>query len=471
MKSATKPRNGHGSLYKEVRFSPTATPIRRTQSVPNAYAVAQATQLLSQVTTATKGGDSATLSTSYLQQAQSLLNRQRVMVETERALFAEERELWVHERQILLTRIAELEALLKSNHTNISPPPTASTTTTTSTSQPSTDASTQKRTISFQLPFKPPHASSIPDPATLNTTSTNAQVWEGSSPGSRPTRVFPDAENPSHPQYTHHPSHPEHAGGVPSETVSALSLDRALSPKSRAVDATATTTSMSVPIEKLDSKLDGITLKSSALHPEIVARVMTPPSPASRETSPCSAAHRPVSDRRCSLKLKLADLGPPEKNLVKDAGHTPMVIIDREEEAEHLRQLAECNEDDGPSPEPSQGQTESTTTQSSTSPLAPAGAPRQPTESSDTYFADLPDDPALKGPLSLQNEEEHDSNFLRELDMKLLGEARQVLGGPPKEAEDGDEEETQGKKGQEQDPEIKFRKSTNFGTAFGAGLR
>lgn len=463
MKSSTKVRNGHGSLYKEVRFSPTATPIRRTQSVPNAYAVAHATQLLSQATT-TKGADSATLSASYLQQAQSLLNRQRMMVDTERALFAEERELWVQERQILLTRIAELESLLKrSAHGQTDNTPLTSA----STSASQTGASTQKRSISFQIPFKPPHYSSNPDQPSQNSSSNNAQVWEGSSPGSRPTRVFPDAENPDLLQ--HHPSSTDQGGDAGTGTglsVSALSLDRALSPKSHAADS-ATNLNMSVPIEKLDSKLDGITLKSSALHPEIVARVMTPPSPASRETSPCSSSHRSVSDRRCSLKLKLTDLGPPEKNLVKDAGHTPMVFIDRDEADTQTHSLKES---EGPSPSHSPSQNPS----NESSPLAP-GALRQPAESSDTYFADLPDDPALKGPLSLTNEEEHDSNFLRELDQKLLGEARQILGPPAGVKSEAAEESSQEAQGegqeQEQDPEIKFKKTTNFGTAFGTELR
>lgn len=462
MKSSTKVRNGHGSLYKEVRFSPTATPIRRTQSVPNAYAVAHATQLLSQASM-TKGADSATLSATYLQQAQRLLERQRTMVDTERALFAEERELWVYERQILLTRIAELESLLKNNahgHTDTTPPTSAST------SASQTGATTQKRSISFQIPFKPLHSSSSPDQLSQNSSSHNAQVWEGSSPGSRPTRVFPDAQGPDPQHYLSTTEQGGDAGTGTGLSVSALSLDRALSPKSRTADS-ATSVNMSVPIEKLDSKLDGITLKSSALHPEIVARVMTPPSPASRETSPSSSSHRSVSDRRCSLKLKLTDLGPPEKNLVKDAGHTPMVFIDRDEAD---TQMHSTKESEGPSPSQSPSQNPS----NQSSPLAPA-APRQPAESSDTYFADLPDDPALKGPLSLTNEEEHDSNFLRELDQKLLGEARQVLGPPAgmKSEAAQEEEDSKGEQEQEkeQDPEIKFKKTTNFGTAFGTELR
>ncbi|KAL5356567.1 hypothetical protein BJX96DRAFT_171731 [Aspergillus floccosus] len=421
--SSTKVPNGHGSLYKEVRFSPTATPIRRTQSVPHAHTVH--TQMLR------SKGDSATLSASYFQQVQALLDRQRAMIETERTLFAQERELWIHERHILLARITELEVLLKGQGDTSSSRgnsmPAAS----------STGASAPKRSISFQLPFGAPHSTGSPD----RNAATTAQVWEGSSPGSRPTRVFAD-EEPSDQQHLSIPEQGGHTSGALS--VSPLSLDAALSPKSRAVDSTANT-SIPVPIEKLDSRLDGITLKSSALPPEIVARVMTPPSPLSRETSPSSTSQKAL-ERRSSLKLKLSDLGPPETNLVRDAGHTPMVCIDRDEEAAQLSPKGDPLDTEGS--------------------LAPA-APRQPAENSDSYFADLPDDPALKGPLSLINEEEHDSDFLKELNQKLLDEARQVLGRSEPQEEDGTDIPEQG----DQDPEIKFKKTTNFGTAFGTELR
>ncbi|KAF9894032.1 hypothetical protein FE257_009004 [Aspergillus nanangensis] len=432
--SLTKVPNGHGSLYKEVRFSPTATPVRRTQSVPGSTHRAQML--------GTKG-DSATLSASYIQQAQALLDRQRVLLETERTIFAEERELWVHERQILLARIYELESLSKnqgsSRHTCSSEQAVSQ-----------MDTVVQKRSITFQLPFRHPRETGSPDQSPQN--STSAQVWEGSSPGSRPTRVFPDSETPD-PKSQQQSSIAEQGGGpgFGHLTVSAPSLDAALSPKSRAADSAANA-SISVPIEKLDSRLDGINLKSSALPPEIVARVMTPPSPSSREPSPASSSHKFPCDRRCSLKLKLSELGPPENNLVRDAGHTPMVLIDRDVDTEHPSPKEDPSvEDDDP--------------------LTPDTAPRQPAENSDSYFSDLPEDPALKGPLSLLNEEEHDTGFLNELNQKLLDEARQAVGrsGAPDPQEEAmaDPPPPQG----EQEPEIKFKNTTNFGTAFGTEIR
>jgi hypothetical protein len=100
----------------------------------------------------------------------------------------------------------------------------------------------------------------------------------------------------------------------------------------------------------------------------------------------------------------------------------------------------------------------------------PMSRVRQPAERSDSYFegvTDLPDDPALKGPLSLVNEKGHDDDFLQEVDMKLLGQAKQILGHKNEENED----ETNKPSGQgEEDPEIKFKNSTNFGTAFGRSI-
>ncbi|KAL2813262.1 hypothetical protein BJX63DRAFT_229202 [Aspergillus granulosus] len=403
--STTKLPNGHGSLYKEVRFSPTATPIRRSHSVPNDHPTfnpdpARALERRKETLPA--------LAIGYLEESRSLLDRQRINFDRERILFAEERQLWEKERELLKIRIAELEALLKGK-------------------------GVATGGVLYPTSFPSTHPS---------------QVWEGSSPMSKPTRVFPDEEKPdTHFQFQLPTALEQGASGRP-----APSLDAALSPMSHATDSTA---SIPVPIEKLDSRLDGITLKSSALPPEVVARVMTPPSPSPRETSPNSSHDKPSMDRRNSVKLKLSDLGAPETNLVRDAGHTPMVVIDRDVET------AQGTPGEGPL-------------------TPPITRVQQPTERSDSYFSgvtDLPDDPALKGPLSLVNEKGHDDDFLSEVDQKLLSQARQILGPGPKggeidEDDDGDDDETETKPpGQgDAEPEIKFKNTTNFGTAFGQSI-
>lgn len=101
-------------------------------------------------------------------------------------------------------------------------------------------------------------------------------------------------------------------------------------------------------------------------------------------------------------------------------------------------------------------------------PLAPvATTVQQPVENGVSYFPDLPEDPALKGPLGLINDEEHDNSFLSELDQKLLDQARRIL-SPASDSGKIDEDESDAElPTKEQEPEIKFKKSTNFGTAFG----
>ncbi|BCR85920.1 uncharacterized protein ACHE_21378A [Aspergillus chevalieri] len=138
-----------------------------------------------------------------------------------------------------------------------------------------------------------------------------------------------------------------------------------------------------------------ISTPKSRVPREVIAQVMTPPSPAappaleSQETLPSPS---PTSRHRNALKLKLSELGPPDRNLTRDAGHTPMAAV------------VETETDTDQPPSPSEGNSLS----------------RQPTENSDSYFPDLPEDPALKGPLSLLNEEEHDRGFLEELNQKLM---------------------------------------------------
>ena len=417
--TATKSPSGHGSLYKEVRFSPTPTPVRRTQSVPDTHLDSRSHHTRGPKT---KGATYSAVGADYLQQVRSLLDRQRANFEDERKLFNEERQLWENERSLLNQRISELESLLKGRGSTGAGA--------TNSTAPTGAFASYALTSAFHNQFSRPLLADSTD----HPHPTSAQVWEGSSPGSRPTRVFPDVEKTDLQGLVS----PEQGGNL---LIAAPSLDAALSPKSHAADLPAAAC-VPVPIERLDSKLDGITLKSSALPPEIVARVITPPSPPSLEDSP-SFSGRASAEHRNSLKLKLSELGPPEFNLTRNAGHTPMARIDRDVDTEQPSPQEVANEDKS---------------------LAPA-ALRQPAENSDSYFADLADDPALKGPLSLLNEKEHDSDFLREVDQKLLDQVKQVLGYPRSSDDQKPTEVEPPSQGEE--PELRFKKTTNFGTAFG----
>ena len=241
-------------------------------------------------------------------------------------------------------------------------------------------------------------------------------VWMKNAP---PTRVFPSDDD-------------------------IASLDAA-SPRSSTVDPNPSTLPPAIPVEMIDSTLDGINLKSSAITPEVAVRVASssssPPSSAQAEAEP-SQQQQGGEKRRQSMKnplnLKL-DLGrtTTDKNLVMDAGHTPMPVFDEKENNRNEQEEEEeddDDDDDGYIP-----------------PVQPPST-RRPTESSVTYFPNNIDpDPALKGPLSLLNDKNHDDAFLDLLDAKLLNQGY-----------DEDERE------HEPEPELRFKKNTtNFGSAFG----
>lgn len=378
MKSClTKDPSGHGSVYKEVRFSPTVTP---------SHSVASGIPAMN---------PSSTLESDYLDQLRSLLEHQRANFESERA---RERQLWETERAVLKSRISQLESRLNGSR----------------------DGGAVHHNHNHQHPNAENYSDSVPN-------NTFSQVWEGSSPAGQPTRVFHERDK-----------------ALDESSSTSLSLDEALSPRSRGTDASVP---VPVPIEKLDSELDGITLKSSALPPGVVARVMTPPSPSPSQSSSSSVSQETSMPSQKSpaehkhththiLKLKLEELGPPDRNLTRDAGHTPMAAV------------IDSTPDEGDANEEEVGQP-------------------QPTENSDSYFPDLPEDPALKGPLSLLNEEEHDRGFLNELNQKLLDETRQAPFSPSSENPSGQEKDIETPVQGEQGPELKFKDTTNFGTAFG----
>jgi hypothetical protein len=413
MKPSPSLSNGQPAPYKEVRFSQAGAPIRRTRSVStsNPYTASRATRR-PEVTTHPEFA-------VYVEQSRSLLERQRLNFERERAAFVEERKLWDMERALLKSRIAELES--RKENTNRS------------------NGTSSKPHFLTDFTFQGiSHRDFSQRNGASNSHGHNSHhVWEGTSPSSvRPTRVFPDETMKNNLSV---PPIDENGFGLPP------SLDAALSPQSRAVDRLE---AIPVPIEKVDSELDGITLKSTALPPEVVAKVISPSTSANSST-PKSEPDKPTTEGRSPLKLKLSDLGPPETLLTRDAGHTPMAMLGTETEASYQSPVEDSPEEN---------------------PLAPTTT-KQPVENSDSYFPDVEDDPSLKGPLSLRNNAEADMGFLSELDQKLLDEARRAVAGPSKPDggdNDNDNDNNENDDQSEPDPGLKFKNSTNFGTAFGA---
>jgi hypothetical protein len=382
------PSNGHAASYKEVRFSQSVVPIRRARSVASSKPLLDSAHQAKRTTSTLSKRYNYAECAVYLGQSRSLLDSQRLNFERERAAFADERRLWAMERALLKSRIAELE-----------------------------------------LPGEGSAESKLAAPKLDHLTNNNQDehhVWEGPIVGA--TRVFPDETRKPNLYIPH-----TEANGFGLRS----SLDAALSPQ--AFDRT-TETSVPVPIEKVDSELDGITLKSTALPPEVVAKVMTPPTSISPTSSP--PRDESLSEGRIPLKLTLSDLGPPGANLTRDAGHTPMVILGTETETS------------GRSP---------TDIMDPENPLEPVTTTQQPAENSESYFPAPDEDPALKGPLTLPSETDTDSTFLLELDQKLLDEAKKAVSSPSRPGVGDDEEGGEN----EPDPELKLKDATNFGTAFG----
>lgn len=395
-KSCLSMNQGNGGLdksfYKEVRFSPTPSSLRRTQSLtvarkrPNHPTSADDIHVIS---------DESTFDISdYIEQSKTALESQRLSFERERAAFAEERRLWDKERAILKRRIVDLEQrLVNKRH-----------------GEAYTIQTIQQPDIIIDDMVKDHH------------------VWEGSSPNTKPSRIFSDAKDRTAPIS----EEGNRLGSPPS-------LDEALSPRSRPVDRSV---AVGVPVEMVDSRLDGITLKSTALPPDIVAKVSSPPLMSS--TSP--PQNQVLGAEGGGKHISKLELNNPDDNLKRDAGHTPKAIIDSDPATDN--ELDSLEEE---------------------VPLAPQQTLQRVDPAIEPQYLHLDDDPALTGPLNLQNDKHKDMPFLQELDKKLLGEAKRIVSGTS--ASDGEEDTEANNEplgDPEIDPEIKFRKSTNFGTAFGS---
>ncbi|EEQ87034.1 uncharacterized protein BDCG_02154 [Blastomyces dermatitidis ER-3] len=391
----------HDCTHEDHRMFPTSSPMRRASS-PTAYNFHLE-----------RSDGSATLSSrvsrdqpsvkffDFVEQSQLALQSLRLSFERERAAFAEERKLWEKERSIMRHRIAELE-------------------------QGQRRTARVERTRMASHPHRSERAHDV------------HHVWEGSSPTMQPTRVFWDENEEQSPQGLRHPSGHNHGVGLPP------SLDEALSPRARPVDRQST---VGVPIELVDSSLDGITLKSTALGPDILAKASSASPSEVISPSPDQTMDSKLVETKKPVPIARSELGPPQENLVRDAGHTPMTVID-------------------PGVATSNISTE-VGTLTTESPLAP----RQTLEPGETYSPEVDEDPALQGPLGLKNDKKQDIEFLEALDQKLLNEARRLAGPGPTshsdELENNLSDDEQPLSEPEPETGIKFKHSTNFGSAFG----
>ena len=433
------------SITKEVHFSSVDPISRRAQSlattVPLLEPVSSASQLPRQKHHP-KGVTSLINLDDYIQQSRDILQAQRVNFERERELFREdrklfdaERRLWGSERALLQAKILELEATVNKSKDE---------------KRSYSDDSTRTSIPVFRSE-RGQHPSSI-------TTASQPPIWEGRENLAPATRVFSEPTKFVSNPFTE--EHSKHVNGhLPSisEDGSFPVLTKEISPNSLPPERAMT---MSIPIDRIDKSLDGIRIKSTALAPSFVARVITP------EVTTPQGPPSPSSKALGGGGLKVGMdklLSPFDEKLTLHAGHTPMAIVTAGSTGTASSQSTEIS------------------TPIQEKPIAPVSTamrpPPRPSEKSDSYFSTTAggeketEDPELTGPLALSSNNEHGQSnaFLNTLDAKLMMEAKRYVKSPefaPSEETD----ESAGPKPTQDDegPRLRMKNSMNFGSAFGS---
>ncbi len=375
---------------------------------------------------------------AYLEQSRSLLESQRLNFEREREMFEKERRLWNVERAMLKTRIADLEFNVCRSGTGRR-----------RFSNDASSVSAQSLREDFsQRPsfshFRTSRGSSEPDGA--------HPVWETPNMGAIVTRVFSNEE-----QQPQSKKSVSISNGLPS--IAENATEKPLSLRS-----------VPVPVERFDSSLDGITLKSAGLESSFV-KISSPSS--TSPPQPPSPGPRIVKEEKI-LRVNLDELlASTDVNLVKHAGHTPMEFGRPTVSRETASSIASRN-----SPE-----VEAFTPKGeSGSSSRPSRPPMLPSERSDSYFScafetetdeeasHKDGDVELKAPLMMTHthEEGQDNQFLNQLDARLMAESQRPRAVSNAESQ---EKDGFGKIDDEVDdggPRLKLKKSMNFGSAFGS---
>lgn len=218
--------------------------------------------------------------------------------------------------------------------------------------------------------------------------------------------------------------------------------------------------SVSIPIDKIDKSLDGITIKSTALAPSFVAKVMTPEvTTPQRSRSPNS---KPAGSEGLMVDLG-RKLSPLDEKLTLHAGHTPMAIGITG------------------STGPTSGQSTKIQTPIQERPPGPVSTARRPpqrlTDKSDSYFSSTTGeekenkDPELTGPSALSSNNEHGQSnaFLNTLDAKLMMEAKRYVRSPESaQLDDSDQLAAPQSIQDDEGPRLRMRKSMNFGSGSGS---
>jgi hypothetical protein len=364
-----------------------------------------------------------------------------------RKIHDNDRKAWDIEKSSLLARIADLE--LKLNRAK-------------DPKRRSSNDSSLTSAQSFRSSLASSHSSfSAPRNGTEVSAFTHPPVWQGPETTPPVTRVF---------------SHDDDVKHLPS-----ISEDEPLPSLSKQVSPTHREDSVSIPIEQIDKELDGITVKSTG--PAVTSsfiKINSPPLISPNHTpSPLTQDQTPSNGLRVEMGRLLS---PLDEKLKRHAGHTPMAF-DGQLSTEQTTETA-------PSPTVEQPKEPAPTTR----------PPLRPSEHSDSYFSftsdaaskpvldsqpipeeaivegdddaapphEPEDDPALKGPLMLDPSAQTQAanDFLLQVDAKLQEAADHESIEPDGEEKINGEQSDKTKK-DDDFPQLKIRKSTNFGSAWG----
>ncbi|KAI9676172.1 MAG: hypothetical protein M1817_000917 [Caeruleum heppii] len=398
----------------------------------------------------------------------ALLDRQTRIADDERALHRQQREAWDVERQRLKAEIKALRLSLEGTFAG-----TRSTAPSSVTSP--VEGEVTRNGSGFDGSVASRHSSQG---------ETGARFWEGGSRQSSatPSRTFsaPRSEDCRLPSISE-------TGRSHAETFPRRKPSDQISPHPANThnDTTSNIVNKGIDVSHIRQDLDGITLKASAVPPAIVAKVQSPTPSLQSPASTIDSLASPSTVKSTFDTSKLSAHSPPapESNLTKYAGHTPNAASISISTASPDSGLATPTQSEFPRRPP-------VTTNMSSMAVGEPGP------------VEMDEDPALRGPLGLENDGTTDPHFLTELDKRLIQEARKTIYVPSETSsspttsvavsvtddnsvasggDHGKDDSTGAAErddlhlspGAEVDPEpevkLKFKRSMNFGSAFGVG--
>ena len=358
------------------------------------------------------------------------VEQHRLFLEHQRQLHNEERELWHQERQELHAKISELETTVRqlqhrSNSDIISPTGVSG----------------------FALA---PFGSFSSNRGSRTTSgSTGDEFWRGAGGKSDavPTRTFSESS-----EYSTARSDDRWMPSIAEDNNSG----QAVVSRQTSHESPESHHKPSIDGAEIDKNLDGISFKPSAVAPSFVKSIITPQSPSPLQSSPFS------NPPEQSASEVLAVVDP----YIQDAGHTPLARgLSPHVFSDNASELAT----------PTMSEQGSQVRE----PRPSIAISRQPNERSNSYFPPPPEtieeDPELAAPLGLQNQDSEDTNFLNELDSKLLQAAKSAVFSPAETEQSSEPKkennaEMDGKNFEqsENEPKLRIKRSMNFGSVFGA---